>query len=236
MPSLNTLNYKKEQIDALQIVREKVSTSFQKLHDETTLITFIIVRSNPGAAAPCRTGGQFIIEESIIHPLPPLSHNTIHPFPPTSGMSTLTPGPSTAEIFTYGQRSPAEETIQKHSSRVPNPTNLPVKEGAGGILYPNREDNLSYISKNPLGFRRCFKCSSETAHEDGFASCPRHRDPTAKAPFFKELWIHKPHTKTKDNPIRNLGTANTERNVSHNIMIINQITSGRSSHSPYRHG
>jgi len=35
MPSLNTLNNKKEQIDALQIVREKSSTTFKRLNDET---------------------------------------------------------------------------------------------------------------------------------------------------------------------------------------------------------
>ena len=130
-----------------------------------------------------------------------------------------------AEIYAYGQKSPAEETMQKHSSRVPNPTNLPVKE-VGGILYPYREDDPSYISRYPLGFRGCFKCGSETAHEDGFASCPRHRDASAKAPFFKELWIHKPHTKTKDNPIRNLGTANTESNVSHNTILLTRKHQG----------
>ena len=126
MPSLNTLNYKKEQIDALQIVREKASTAYKRLRDETTLIASIIARSNPGVAAPRRTGGQFVIEENTIHPASPVSH-----------MSTLTPVPPTTEIFAYGQKSPAEETMQKHSSRVPNPSNLPVKE-VGGILYPYR--------------------------------------------------------------------------------------------------
>ena len=199
MPSLNMLNFKKDQIDALQVVREKSSVAFKRLNDETTLITTIMTRNGHR-----RTGGQFVTEEET-SPLPPTPSATDIPERPTAG------------VYAYGQRSPAEETMHKYSSRTPNPTNLPVKEGADGLLYPYREDEPSVISRFPLGFKGCFKCGVEAPHEDGFASCPRYKDPTAKAPFFKELWIHKPHTKTKEYPVRNLGTASNERNVSHHI-------------------
>ena len=53
-----------------------------RLGNETALITSIITRSNTGSAAPCRTGGQFVIEELVIHSASPLSHK-----------STLAPGP-----------------------------------------------------------------------------------------------------------------------------------------------
>ena len=61
MPALNQLNSKKDQIDALQIVRDKTSTAFKKLKDETDLISSIIARSNNGQAR--RTGNQFVTED-----------------------------------------------------------------------------------------------------------------------------------------------------------------------------
>jgi len=60
MPALNNLNNKKEQIDALQIVREKSSTAYKKLNDETKLIKQIMQSS--GVGAPRRTGVQFVTE------------------------------------------------------------------------------------------------------------------------------------------------------------------------------
>jgi len=67
--------------------------------------------------------------------------------------------------------------MQKYSSRTPNPANLSVKD-IGGVLYPLRLDDPSFISKYPLGFR-------ETPHGDGFNSCPKSRgDQAAKMAFF----------------------------------------------------
>jgi len=109
MPSLNALNKKKDQIDALQIVREESSIAFKKLNDETALITNIIARNGNGGA----NRSKFVTEEST---------KTLPPAPP----SMHVPVPPTAEIFAYGQQSPAEETMQQYSSRTPNPKNLPV--------------------------------------------------------------------------------------------------------------
>jgi len=56
-----------------------------------------------------------------------------------------------------------------------------------------------------------FKIGVETPHTDGFNSCPKAiGDQASKMAFFKELWIHKPHT--KDNAPRNFGTAGQDRN------------------------
>lgn len=192
MPALNQLNTKKDQIDALQIVRDKTSTAFKKLKDETDLISSIIARSSNGQAR--RTGNQLVMEDGTQPATPTVPRNDAN----------------ASRILAYDQKSPAEETMQKYSSRTPNPANLPVKD-IGGVLYPYRLDNPSVISKYPLGFRGCFKCGAETAHADGFNACPKARgDQTAKMAFFKELWIHKPHT--KDNATRNFGTAGQDRN------------------------
>ena len=118
MPALNNLNNKKVQIDALQIVREKSSAAFKKLNDETKLIKQIMLTS--GGTAPHRTGVQFITEAA----------EREHHRPPTP--SAVPP----AGILLYGQQSPAEETIAKYRSKVPNTLNLPLKEGAGGLMYP----------------------------------------------------------------------------------------------------
>ena len=134
MPALNQLNTKKDQIDALQIVRDKTSTAFKKLKDETDLISSIIARSSNGQAR--RTGNQFVTEDRTQPATPPAVRNDA----------------TASRILAYGQKSPAEETMQKYSSRTPNPANLPVKD-VGGVLYPYRLDDPSYISKYPLGFR-----------------------------------------------------------------------------------
>ena len=50
---------------------------------------------------------------------------------------------------------------------------------------------------------------------ESYNACPPNRDPSAKAPFFKELWIHKPHTKIIND---NFGTAGAgNQNVSTHI-------------------
>ena len=204
MPALNQLNSKRDQIDALQTVRDMSAMAFKKLKEETDLIASIIARQSGGQSR--RTGNQFVTEsrefvQSASNQPPP-----VHP-----------PNDTANRILAYGQKSPAEETIQKYSSRTPNPMNLPVKD-IRGVLYPYRDDDPSYISKFPLGFRGCFKCGVETAHSDGFNSCPKSRtgDQAAKMAFFRELWIHKPHTKSSTP--RNFGTGGNERrdnNVSH---------------------
>jgi len=68
MPVLNQLNSKKDQIDALQIVRDKTSTAFKKLKDEMDLISSNIARSNNGQVR--RTGNQFVTEDGT-QPAPP---------------------------------------------------------------------------------------------------------------------------------------------------------------------
>ena len=214
MPALNQLNTKKDQIDALQIVRDKTSTAFKKLKDETDLISSIIARSSNGQAR--RTGNQFVTEDRTQPATPPAVRNDA----------------TASRILAYGQKSPAEETMQKYSSRTPNPANLPVKD-VGGVLYPYRLDDPSYISKYPLGFRGCFKCGVEIPHVDGFKTCPQARgDHDSKMAFFRELWIHKPQTKI-NNATRNFGTAGQDRNSrrdNHSVSYSSAILKRGSSH------
>jgi len=113
MPALNQLNTKKDQIDALQIVRDKTSTAFKKLKDETDLMSSIIARSSNGQAR--RTGNQFFTEDGTQPATPTVVRNDAN----------------ASRILAYGQKSPAEETMQKYSSRTPNPANLPVKKSEG---------------------------------------------------------------------------------------------------------
>jgi len=126
MPALNQLNSKKDQIDALQIVRDKTSTALKKMKDETDLISLIIARSN---GRQVRRTGQ--TEPTA----PPAARN--------DGNAN--------RILTYGQKSPAEETMQIYSSSTPNPANLPVKV-VRDVLYPYRQDDHSVINKYPLRF------------------------------------------------------------------------------------
>lgn len=195
MKILNQLHSKKDQIDT-QIVTDMSATAFKKLKEETDLIASIIARQNGGQA--CRTGNQFVTERKEVVP----SASDQQPVPEYDATAY--------RVLAYGQRSPAEETIQEYSSRTPNPMNFPVKD-IRGVFYPYREDALSYISKFPLGFCGCFRCGVETAHTDGFTSCPKARagDQTAKMAFFKELWIHKPHMKSA--APRTFGTGGNER-------------------------
>ena len=104
------------------------------------------------------------------------------------------------QLFLYQRQSPAEQTLAKYkdtSQRTdqPNPKNLPVRTGPDGLLYPYRLDDPTYISKYPLGFRGCFKCGA-TNHFN-LRDCPE-RDSGTRTKFWKELWIHKPHTKRND--------------------------------------
>jgi len=104
MPALNQLNSRKDQIDALQIVRDKSSTTFKKLKDETDLIPSIITRSNNAGQAR-RMRNQFIAEDGTQPAPPPAVRNDAN----------------ANIILAHGHKSPAEETMQ---STAPEPPTL----------------------------------------------------------------------------------------------------------------
>jgi len=213
MPALNQLNSKKDQIDALQKVREKATSAFKKLKDETDLIRQIMSATGNNGSATGR-GRVFVTNEANDAAAPVLA-----PAPAPA------PNANGGTILVYGQQaSPAEETMQRYSTRAPNPQNLPVKEGRDGQMYPFREDDPATISKYPIGFRGCFRCGNPKYHERGMEPCPRINDPAAKTIFLRELWIHKPHTKRFNGPA-NFGTAQNEfRNVRiHFFIMLNLV-------------
>ena len=203
MPALNQLNSKKDQIDALQKVREKATSAFKKLKDETDLIKQIMAATGNNGSAAGR-GRVFVTNEAT---------NAAAPVPAPAPAPA--PNENGGTVLVYGQQaSPAEETMQRYSTRAPNPQNLPVKEGRDGQMYPFREDDPATISKYPIGFRGCFRCGNPKYHERGMEPCPRLNDPAARMIFLRELWIHKPHTKRFNAGPANFGTAQNEfRNV-----------------------
>jgi hypothetical protein len=63
-----------------------------------------------------------------------------------------------------------------------------------GLRYPYRADDPSVISDFPLGFRGCYGCK-DTTHWKFKEDCPMNKDNLSKNRFWKNLWIHRPHTK-----------------------------------------
>ena len=180
---------KQSELKILRTVREAASESFKKLSDDITLFD----RMMGNRQGSKHHASQSIIGKTFFH-----SVEESAPLPPAT--ATTQDHTQHGQLFLYQRQSPAEQTLARYkspsSSNQPhNPHNLPTRKGSDNLLYPYRLDDPNYTSKYPLGFRGCFKCG----RDDHFnlRDCPQ-RDVGTRREFWKELWIHKPHTKRQD--------------------------------------
>ena len=76
--------------------------------------------------------------------------------------------------------------------------NLPFRVGLDGKSYPYKPDDLGYTSTFPLGFQGCFKYGKSDHWSRN--NCPMKdvEDKTMLSLFFKELRIHRPEFKAKE--------------------------------------
>ena len=110
----------------------------------------------------------------------------------------------------------AESTMKRYSTQPPeqlNPTNLPsCRLGPSGLMHPYREADPDYLSIYPLGFKGCFQCGSDYWHENR-EDRPDNHDKFKRDLFWKEMWIHKPHTKKANHGSQPFGgNSHQERN------------------------
>jgi hypothetical protein len=182
------LGVKTKQIALLRSVRADAVRSFKGLNDKAKQMRNIMVQMGGG-----RQGSSYAHYEH---------QEEQEQNPPSSG-----------SIYQYQSKSLAESTMSRHSDprNPPNPLNLPTRPGKDGVPHPYRADDPGYLSYYPLGFRGCYQCGG-TDHIDR-KECPKQGQPQAGDHFWKELWIHKPHT--KKNPTDNR-QQNRDRNSSFN--------------------
>lgn len=185
---------KSAELASLRQVRNVATEHFNKLQEEVALMDrFLGSRSGPSKHGQSLIGKAFfhVAEAEQSH------HPSLPPPPPPQ------PAPQTAQIF-YHSTSPAEQTLQRYTAPPsnttqngpPNPLNLPTRPGPTGLPHPFRQDDPTYLSRFPLGFRGCFKCGSQD--HNSWKDCPHQRNGGNKREFFRELWIHKPHLKRSD--------------------------------------
>ena len=196
MPALTTLSSKHANLSALRSVKEAAAESYTTLLLEQKRFS------------------------SLLSSLPISSSNTnIYFHAPTSPTPTITQ--PTAQAFPFHSNSQAENTLSRYSQHPPhappsqppsyphisssshaNPRSrikAPCTTKPDGLLYPYDPQNPSNISSFPTSFRGCFGCGEVTHYR--FSDCPHRSKPGVSTRFWSNLWLHKPHTKTKPGPI-----------------------------------
>ena len=249
MPSLQTLNSKTSQLNALRFVKDSAAKSYKNMVNEETRIAKMLEKHSSKAntsrvhftsEAPETTTNQNN-NNSTLNTTAPSQHN----HNPSYQNSSTTNPPPIAQTFNYQSQSLAETTLQKYSSSLP-PTPFqskfkqhiaPPTTDKQGQKYPHDPANPSNISDFPITFRSCLGCG-HTDHYN-FKLCPFRNVPGMATQFWKNLWLHKPHTKTKEGPI-----PNTPRpfpipyipssNLSHNLTNPNSDTTAQASINAYQ--
>ena len=84
---------------------------------------------------------------------------------------------TSASLMSYGNISQAQETISKYrggEQDAPNPLQLPLRAGPGGLMYPYDPDDPDYLIIYQVGFKECFQCG-QVGHYNR-AQCPLKND------------------------------------------------------------
>ena len=120
----------------------------------------------------------------------------IHP----SSSQTIPPGPPHRAMY-YNSQSQAETKLSRYGGPAPicNPDNLSFRVGSDGKSYPYNPDDPSFLSSFSIVFKGCFKCG-KIGHwiRD---KCPMSNinDRKVLDAFCKELRIHRPAFRSKEN-------------------------------------
>ena len=193
LPDLTALISKQAQLQALRVIKEASLSSYLKLEAEKKRFTQMMGNTNPSRQSISQhfTSGQ---DGMSLGTTVGAVHNINH----------RESNHDSSEMYNINHRSGnhsiAENTIQQYSSQngvnqdAMNPYNLPFKVMADGLRYPYRADEPSVISEFALGFKGCYGCRA-TTHWKFREECPMSKDAASKNRFWKNLWIHRPHTK-----------------------------------------
>ena len=229
MPDMTTLATKNNQLQALRTVREGAVAAYDNLQAEKKRIMSLVspnqqykqqhnvyylsgeqeydnqslqqyADGNQQTQFANHRSGQFQPQES--------------PF--RNGNFSQESGPLNPVFRT--SMSQAETTIQRHqpgqqmfggATSAPStpPQNsrtsiqsLPHRQGQDGRMYPFHPQEPSVLSDYPLGFRGCYGCG-DPGHWRFRTECPLRDNADARKRFWKNLWIHRPHTKRRQDNI-----------------------------------
>jgi hypothetical protein len=179
MPTLQHLVTKDDHLNALWIVCEAACNSYDDLQQEETRISNLLAKQghfkSMGRVSVTTVGDNSSISSS--------HHNT-------DASSLLAYHPNLSQ---------AETTLQHYSpsNSAGINTNIPTVTLNDGQSYPCDPQDPSIISDFPITFRGCY-CCGQTDHHQFRDVCPLRNDPGAREKFFKNLHLHKPHTKKFD--------------------------------------
>ena len=223
MPDMTSLTGKNNQIQALRSVREAAITAYDNLQTERKRIMNLVQPSQNHQRQQTHNSAYYY---STNQPQEQEQYNQFAPPDPTQthlntvshnqGNGTYNTQPH-SQLFQFGasqSTSQAETTIRNHLQ--PSGQNhhvsqqlqqqhgrvsiqqLPSRVGSDGKSYPYNPQEPHILSDYPIGFRGCYGCGDPN-HWKFRTECPLRNDPTARKKFWRNLWIHRPHTKRRPN-------------------------------------
>ena len=211
IPSLHTLTTKATQLSALRHVKESAATAYTNMLNEEARINQLLQKrtglkggsvhftQQPPQQFFSTTDNNYMQNATIQHDI-----NHIQNGPPSTSLQPA----QTGNVYAYQSASQAESTLQKYSN-PPSTSQSSSQAGQkrpqpplitkNGVQYPYDPENPNNVSEFPLGFRGCFGCGHKD-HFD-FRRCPFRAVPGMSTQFWRNLWLHKPHTKKSNDPI-----------------------------------
>ena len=220
MPDMTSLGTKDSQIQALRSVRQSAVTAYDNLQSEKKRIMNLVQPQNQNRQQQ-QSAYYYSTNKSAVDTYQ-IQQNTSAPYqqyPETSDANYIGNQQNTnpsAPIFQYNpsqSMSQAETTIrnnlpqadqlqqnfhnqnQQQQQRT-SIQNLPSRVGSDGKSYPYNPQEPHILSDYPIGFRGCYGCGNPN-HWKFRTECPLRNDPTARKRFWRNLWIHRPHTKRR---------------------------------------
>lgn len=218
LPDMTSLSTKRSQLQALRLVKEAASISYVKMESERKRFLQLIGGNSSNGT---RQQSQMVAAYSTMYD----DGNNL------AQVNTSFPSQQHGSVHNFGGRqsnnSLAETTIQQHSdnSSGQRPV-LPFKVGQDGNHYPYRLDDPNVISDYCVGFRGCYGCG-KTNHWRFKEECELANDNEAKKRFWKNLWIHRPQTKTRPDTRQQQSRSNNDshyqrsnNNTSSNLLTV----------------